>query len=287
MIAVCLKFTPPPGIGRRALDDRFDDRFDNRFGGVSSADRAALEVALRFGEATGSDVVAVSAGPLAAQRVLRDAMACGATSARHIIVALERDSVDVATDLAAAVHGADIVVCGDYSLDRGSGSVPAFIAHHLGAAQALGLVDLDLPAAGGADLGRQVVRAIRRLDGGRREVLAVTAPCVVSVEGAVALDGTSVSLRRASLPGLVAAADAPIEQLAAAAHRSSTTVSHVSGFRPRARTLGSPTGGVTLDRVRQLLDTGGSVAHGETVELDPRASAERIIESLRHWGYLS
>lgn len=285
MIAVCLKFTPPLGVGGRALDDRFDDRF----GGVSPADRAALEVALRFGETTGNDVVAVSAGPLAAQRVLRDAMACGATSARHITAALERDSVDVAADLAAAVHGASMVVCGDYSLDRGSGSVPAFIAHHLGAAQALGLVDLDLdlPDSSGAGRGPLALRAIRRLDGGRREVLAVSTPCVVSVEGAVALDGTSVTLRRASLPGLVAAADADIDQLAPAAHRSSTTVSHVSEFRPRARILGSPTGGVTLDRVRQLLDTGGSVAHGETVELDPRASAERIIESLRHWGYLS
>jgi electron transfer flavoprotein beta subunit len=37
------------------------------------------------------------------------------------------------------------VLCGDRSADRGTGALPAFLAHELGAAQALGLVSLTLP----------------------------------------------------------------------------------------------------------------------------------------------
>ena len=67
-------------------------------------------------------------------------------------------------------------------MDRGTGSVPAFLAHELGNAQALGLVEVDT--------GHAVDRAVdcacvRRLDGGRREVLDVAAPAVLSVEGSV------------------------------------------------------------------------------------------------------
>ena len=91
------------------------------------------------------------------------------------------------------------MVCGDVSADRGSGSVPAFVAAELGVAQALGLVERRPATATAAR------RVTRRLDGGRREVLAVTAPAVLSVEGAVA------RLRRASLPAELAARTAPIE----------------------------------------------------------------------------
>ena len=57
----------------------------------------------------------------------------------------------MAAALAAAPRpGAGLVLCGDLSADRGSGSVPAFLAAHLGAAQALGLVAVELGAAGHA-----------------------------------------------------------------------------------------------------------------------------------------
>ncbi len=91
-----------------------------------------------------------------------------------------------------------MVVCGDRSVDRGTGALPAFVAHELGAAQALGLVALEVTAATGrpADL---ALSADRRLDGGWRERLRVPLPAVCSVEAA------GVRLRRASLAGALAA----------------------------------------------------------------------------------
>ncbi|MEZ5250704.1 MAG: 4Fe-4S dicluster domain-containing protein [Ilumatobacteraceae bacterium] len=195
VVAVCLKWTPSPFDGGPLGPDEGDDRF----AGVSPADRAALELALQLSDAIGASVTAIAAGPSAADRVLRDAVAAGATRAVRLDMAAGSDSRDVAFELAQVVADACVVLCGDYSLDRGSGAVPAFVAHHRRCAQALGLVSVDVTASAssvaGAPDGELTIHAVRRLDGGRREVLAVPTPCVLSVEGSVA------SLRRARCGG--------------------------------------------------------------------------------------
>ena len=129
----------------------------------------------------------------------------------------------------------------------------------------------SFPAAG-------QVTATRRLDGGRREVLAVSAPAVVSVEGATA------ELRRAGLGALRAAAQAPIDvrQPSSAAHAEDAVI---SPYRPRARALAAPRGAHPLDRLRALTDAGSAApAHGESVVLEPAAAAARIVAALRTVG---
>lgn len=271
-IAVCLKWTPARLDGGPLGPDAGDDRF----AGVSPADRAALELALRLAERLGTTVIAVSAGPVGAERALRDAVAAGAERAVRLDMPADADSRDVAFELAQALADAAIVLCGDYSLDRGTGSVPAFIAHHRRIAQALGLVDIDVDTATATN-----VHATRRLDGGRREVLAVPLPCVLSVEGSLA------TLRRAPLPRALASRSATIEVVATppAHHHGAPAI--VTAYRPRARVMPAPTGDVVLDRLRRLTDAGAAPSRGETVELDPPAAAARIVEALRGWGYLS
>ena len=265
-IMVCVKWTAPPGA----------DVSDDRFAGVSAADQAALETALRIGEAIGAEVVVATVGPDGAERALRDALACGAARAVRIDAPGDADSRDVAFELAQLAAGADVILCGDYSLDRGSGSVPAFVAHHRHAAQALGLVAVDV-AGSTAD----TVHVVRRLDGGRREVLRVPTPCVLSVEGSVA------SLRRASLRGALASRDAAVEVRVAppAHHRSAPAI--VTPYRPRARVMPAPPGADPLDRLRALTDATGAPTRGETFSGTASEAAERIAQALREWGYLS
>lgn len=265
-IVVCVKWTAPPGA----------DVSDDRFAGVSAADQAALETALRLGEVHGCEVVVATVGPEGADRALRDALACGASRAVRVDAPLEADSRDVAFELAQATGESDVVLCGDYSLDRGSGSVPAFIAHHRHAAQALGLVAVDVD--GCTD---DTVHVVRRLDGGRREVLQVPTPCVLSVEGSVA------SLRRASLRGALASRDAAVEVRIAppAHHRSAPAI--VTPYRPRARVMPAPAGDDPLARLRALTDATGAPARGETVTGTPAEAAARIAQALRDWGYLT
>ena len=131
MIAVCLKWLDAPSAPP-------DTPGDERFGGISLADEAALELALQHAELLGDEVVAVSAGGPPAVAALRQALARGAARAVHVDMSPTLDSATVAGALAAVVDGAQFVWCGDMSADRGSGSVPAFVAAARRSRQALG-----------------------------------------------------------------------------------------------------------------------------------------------------
>lgn len=269
-IVACLKWLAQP-----------DAPDDERFAGVSPADRAALEVALTLGEQRGEPVVVLTAGPAGAERALRTAVACGAARVVRIDLPVDAESRDVADALADEIeridpNGASIVLCGDYSLDRGTGSVPAYLAHRLGAAQALGLVAVH---ASTGTPGPGMIRTTRRLDGGRREVLDVPSPCVLSVEGSVA------TLRRAGLRQLLDAQSATVHVVPATPGRHAVA-SVVTPYRPRARALAAPAGAQALDRLRVLTDAAGGSTRGETVALAPREAAARIVQALHDWGYL-
>ena len=264
-IAVCWKWL--------SLDGEVDT--DSRWAGVSRADEAALEVALKL--ADGDRVTIVCLGPADAEPTLRGAFAAGAQHVVRVDASPELDSLVVANALAEHVQEADLVICGDYSMDRGTGSVPAFLAAELGAAQALGLVEAGVSETATPAGSTGNLRVLRRLDGGRREVLDVPTPAVISVEGAVA------RLRRAPLSASLASRSAEITVVPGPFGR--LPESEVHPYRPRPRTLPAPEG-TALARVRELLDVGGSEANTETLELEPLKAAAKIVEQLHEWGYL-
>jgi electron transfer flavoprotein beta subunit len=251
---------------------------DPRTSGASDADLAALEWALRLGEARGEDVVAVNAGPSASERMLRDALAAGAARAVRVDLPPDAPSADVAAalaDVARRQPSLSFVVCGAFSVDRGSGSVPGFVAAHLDAAQALGCVTLDIDAT--------AVTAERRLDGGRRERVRAAGPAVLSVEGG------SARLRRASLRAVVTAHDAVVDVVRPVAPpaRDAAVAVRRAPFRPRPRVLPPPARQLS-PRERILALTGAMVERDppQLLVLDPDAAADRILDQLRAWGYL-
>ncbi|MGH9120143.1 MAG: mycofactocin-associated electron transfer flavoprotein beta subunit, partial [Acidimicrobiales bacterium] len=144
--------------------------------GIPDADAAALEVALVLADRWGTDVLAVTAGPVAAEQALREALAVGAARAVRVDLPDDASQAEIATAIGPVVAGAAIVCGGAAGPDRASGATPAFLAHRLGAAQALGLVSIEPGPVG-------QVTAIRRLDGGRRERVRLMAPGVLTVEG--------------------------------------------------------------------------------------------------------
>ncbi|MGI9598208.1 MAG: mycofactocin-associated electron transfer flavoprotein beta subunit, partial [Acidimicrobiales bacterium] len=198
-VVVCLKWVP--------ISPEIDPltgvvTTDQRFRGLSPADRTALEWALRIAEVGGGSVTAVSLGTDDAEAGLREALAHGASAAARVAAAQpdQLTSRAVARALAPSCGPASLVLCGDHSLDRGSGSVPAFLAAELGLGQALGCIRLETTADGA------VVRPLvaeRRLDQGRRERLAITGPAVLSFEG-------GLELRRAPLGPAIESADVAI-----------------------------------------------------------------------------
>ncbi len=276
-VVVCLKWAD-----RRPEVDALsgDVTDDERFFGASAADEAALEWALRLAEVWGVTVVAATAGPPAAEAVLRDALAAGAHEAVRADLPPDRPSEHVAAALAGALAstgGADLVLCGVHSLDRGSGSVPALLASHLGAAQALGALGMRPSGVPGE------VMVERRLDFGRRERLRVTTPAVVSLEGGVA------ELRRAPLARVLAAASLPITVVPGgpADRRSAVRVEHRRPYRPRARVLPGPDPHAPVrDRIVALTGALTERTPPRTVTGSPEEAADAIVEQLRAWGYL-
>jgi electron transfer flavoprotein beta subunit len=250
MIAVCIKWTEH---------------------GLSAADEAAIEMALRHGAAAAESVTVVTVGRASSERGLRAALASGAERAVRVDASDDLDSVDVADALVPVVTHSSTIWCGDYSADRGSGSVPAFLAARLARQQALGLVSVEFG---------DPLRVVRRLDGGRREVLRVTGPAVLSVEGSIA------RLRRASLRAALAAQTTDVLPLAVpVAQAGSTELVAKRSYRPRARVLPAPTGGA-LHRLRTLSDTSATPRQGQTIDTSPDEAAGYIIAALREWGYI-
>jgi electron transfer flavoprotein beta subunit len=267
-VLICQKWVASPAESRGATH--------------SPADRAALEVALQMKDRSEEpiEVIVVSMGGPEAQQGLRDSLARGADRALWVSGPrdLRSDAVAAALHHAVSTHLPEVgrpdwVFCGDYSTDRGSGSVPAFLAELWGAEQALGLIQIT-------ERGAQTLGATRRLDGGRREMLLVTAPAVLSVEGSVA------TLRRASLARELAAAQMPIIE-AVGADGPRERPAAITTYRPRARMLAAPAGQTALERVKAITEPATATAHGETVELEAAEAAERIIAALTQWGYLA
>ncbi len=107
-------------------------------GGLSRSDMAALELALQVGETSDLPVRCVTAG---AREVTTCCDSLSGSAHREVLrvdVPADVPSDDVARAVAPHMASARFIFCGDYSLDRGSGSVPAFVAGHLDVAQALG-----------------------------------------------------------------------------------------------------------------------------------------------------
>ena len=264
-------------------------RANRRDRGPSGAELAALEHALRLAERWDARVVAASVAPAEADEMLRDALAAGAAQALRVEVpssaagprpaGLVGGEQEAAAALAAALrqhYGVpDLVLCGDLAADRTTGSFPAFLAASLGAEQALGCVRLE-PADDHA------LRVHRRLDGGRREVLMVRPPAVVSVEAA------GVRLRRAGLPATLATGDTAITVAsapAAAARRIRVLGTHP--YRPRPRELPGPTG-TALHRTLEL--TGALVQRTPPTVVGPlpaEEAASQLLAYLRRRGYLA
>jgi electron transfer flavoprotein beta subunit len=272
--------------------------------GLSHADAAALEHTLRAAETWAVPAAAVTAGPADVDPVLRDVAALGVSVLRIDTTGpadadegeeLAGDERRLARQVAAAIVHAfgrpRLVVCGDRSADRGTGAFPGFLAHELGAAQALGLVTLTptgpgMDAVGGGPEMREGVAAERRLDAGWRERLFVPLPAVCSVEGA------GVQLRRAGLDAALAAAalsvrvsrsPAPSEAVGAPRVR----IGAPRPFSPRPRIVPAP---AAADPRVRVLDLCGALEDRDPPvvvgPMDAGAAADELLAFLDRHGYL-
>jgi electron transfer flavoprotein beta subunit len=250
---------------------------DSRWSGSSLADQAALELALQIADRKSTTISVLTVGEIDAESLLRDALSCGVHDAVRIDAPANITSHSVADNIASWIktvgaQNIEFVLCGDWSADRGSGSVPVFLAEALGFDDACGLVTVDVAP--------EVVSAERRLDGGRRERLRITAPAVLSVEGVAA------RLRRAPFNGLLRARSAAITVVPAILDRADSEPIRTTPYRPRTPVLDGPSTALSpLRRVEILTGALNERTPPRKLTLDPDAAADAILEQLASWGY--
>jgi len=261
-------------------------RLDERHLVRSTADAAACATGASIAAGLGHDLVVVAvAGPRSVD-VLLTVLAEGAHRAVRVVVG-DEDVDDahpesqwpsdvVAGALAELCDGASVVVCGEASGDRASGTVPSRLAQRLGVPQGLGLREATL------DDGR--VLGVRRLDAGRRERLSIEVPCVISV-GPAAAAPTRAPLRR--VIDLAAGRGAVSERRVPAptgARRGDPAGTVLGPYRPRASDLAAP---VERDPIRRAIEVAGTLSRRDPPELvrcDPEDAAVAILERLERWG---
>jgi electron transfer flavoprotein beta subunit len=241
--------------------------------GLDPASEAALEVALRLAEPAAAVVTAVTVGPQPADSALRTARAAGAAEAVRVDAPAGAASAPVAAAIADLAADADLVLAGAWSEDGGTATVAPTIAALLGRPQACGLLDLRWDG--------EVLTGERRLPAGRRERLRIGLPAVVSVEPAAA------SLRRASLPAVLAAEAAPIRVVHPPRPIEARRPAGLEPYRPRPRTLPPPPAGEDhRARIAVLSGTLETGPRAQQLRLEPPEAAAAIVDALRRWGYL-
>ena len=292
-IAVCLKYVPDPGtIEVDPLTGVI--AADRLLYMLNPADESALELALRLRPANGT-VTVFNVGPAAADRLLQDALAAGADAAVRVWdESLHSLKPTVTTILlAAALRVAalpDLILCGGHSVDRGSGTVPALLAEHLGWPVVTAVTQFEIQPVEMQPDGSPVLRVQRRLARGARAESEVSLPAILGLETGL------VHLRQASLPNLMRVKNTPIpvyglEELGLSPpdlHFPAMTLHEVMPPRPRARVTFTPdSAGSVQERVAQILSAGVAGKAGKIIEGGaPEQQADAIIEFLRQHGFL-
>jgi electron transfer flavoprotein beta subunit len=143
---------------------------------VSPYDEYAIEEALKLKEKNaGSKVTAVCLGPDRVQNALRTALAMGADSAVHVESSVALDSMNTARALAQVIRADKeygVIFMGKQAIDDDASQLHILLAEELAIPAATNVLAFAF-ADGKA-------RVEREIGEGAREVIEMTAPCVVA-----------------------------------------------------------------------------------------------------------
>ena len=200
-IMVCLKQVPHQDSRLDVAADGTWIQEDGIKFEINSYDTYALEEALRIKDAGEAEVVVVSIGPDRVTQALRTALGMGADRAVHVkdSEADGSDTLGVAKLLAAVGKevAPDLVLMGFMADDGNFAAVGPMLATLLGMPHTT--------AAMKAEVGDGTVTIERELEGGALEVVALSLPCVVTVQTGIN------QVRYASLKGIMAAKKKPMD----------------------------------------------------------------------------
>jgi electron transfer flavoprotein beta subunit len=276
-VVALVKRALAPGLPA-GLDAAGQPSADESFAMMEPSAVAALEVARQVAGPMGH-VVALSVGGPLAEDVLRRALELGADRVIRVDVARWRHlpASAVATALTKAIRHSvehvDLVVCGDRSIDEGTGEVGPRVAHALGLPWTNAVASVQVQEDGGLIL-------LRRRPRGERLVVHATLPAVLC------LDPTPVPAEPVTAAVTIAAATAPIEILALPP-LAREPAPPLRRLRPRVLPLTIPRQDLPADQRIWSMFWGDEARREGTVHtLPPEETAQRILDLLEQRGLL-
>ena len=252
---------------------------------TNRTDRSALEEALSLRKEYGGEVITITLGPASAAAAVYPCLAMGADRGIHILQdeSGANDAYRTALGLSRAVAalGCELILCGNRSSDEGTWQVPPMIAELLNLPQVTSVIKLDVSP------GQKRVRAVRRLERGRREVVECPLPAVIGVESAIRepryisvraqLASTQKQIETTSFSSLFKGAE------------EATPLTRVVRFtppRPRPKKMTQPDEGMDVsDRINFILSGGmAKKEDSRLIEGPPEKMAGQVIEILKREG---
>ncbi len=202
-ILVCVKQVPQKDAALKLNDAGTWIREDVGYE-LNEPDAYALEEALRQKQQHGGEVTVVTAGPVRAQQVLREALAKGADRAIHLeddrFVTLDAANVARAIAASIAAEHFDLIVTGLQSDDFGAAQTGVLLAEVLGWPHATIIVGIEKTDSG--------LRLQRELEAGLSQQVDIALPAVVTIQSGIN------KLRYATLLGIKQAKSKPLRKVA-------------------------------------------------------------------------
>lgn len=250
---------------------------------IDPASQAALEIAMTYKETSGASVSAVTMGPERCEAVLRFCLARGVDEVIHIV---HPDDASYDLFFAAKLTGKviqeyapDLVLCGDRSCDDGSACFGPFLAEMMNLPQVTSVVDLEL-------IENRMIRAVRSLERGNREVVNCPLPALISV------CPVQIHPRYITVWKLHSVNELPIKKIivsqADAPAVTSPCLTKITPPRARPRRMSAPDSAMTASqRLRFMMDKGqpkNKASEPTLFEGSVDQAVDRIIEFLHEKG---
>jgi electron transfer flavoprotein beta subunit len=243
-------------------------------------DIAALELALGVKDSRQKvEIILLSLGSVVAESDLRRCFAMGADELYQIDNNATMDGWTKSLLLAEGVKElkADLIFCGEKSMDSGSGQIGPFIAAHLGLPFISRVIDITVSETG------LPIRAERNCGRGKREIVECGLPAIFS-----AVLGPKVP-RYPSLENKRRFRQEPIRKLSPSQQTITPKVTSTRIFsaRPRPKKVVPPDSTLpAYQRIEQLLHGSSVEKKGEIVKGTPEQQVERILSFLQEKDFL-
>ena len=282
-VIVCVKQVPDTNIALEVDPQTGAINSDDLVYIVNPCDWLAVEEAAHLKEeGKASQITLISLGQPSATRALRSCLALGADKAVLLNDPAFNDSDSYATGvvLSQAIGSLpyDLILCGARASDTNTGLTGAVIAETLGLPLVSEVTRINSVAG-------KKLQVQRKLEKGNREVVEVSLPAVLTIEG------EAEKTRYASLPALIEAQTKQIEQLdlkalglspmEAGQKGSKTQTLGYSLPKPRKKKLFAPDTSLSATaKIAMLMKGGIQEKKTDFLEGDPKKIAQTLVKML-------